>query len=240
MKFGIIAAGEGSRLLQDGVDKPKPLVEINGEPLIDRLLRIFCNCGAEEICVVCNALTHQVSDHLEAMAIRGLENGKVPLRFEVKTTPSSMHTFAEISKMMGSDSKFIVTTVDTVFSEKRFVQYVDAFSSALASDEADGLMGVTQYIEDEKPLYVDIDESTLAIKGFSDNPSSSYISAGIYGLTSRSFPTLQRCLERGESRMRNFQRALIADGVRLRAFDMGKVIDIDHASDITRAEEMTR
>ena len=41
MKFAVIAAGEGSRLNQEGVALPKPLVRLNGEPMIDRLLRIF-------------------------------------------------------------------------------------------------------------------------------------------------------------------------------------------------------
>ena len=37
MKFGIIAAGEGSRLSSEGIGSPKPLVEVGGEKLIDRL-----------------------------------------------------------------------------------------------------------------------------------------------------------------------------------------------------------
>lgn len=36
MKFAIIAAGEGSRLAAEGITLPKPLVEVGGEPLIDR------------------------------------------------------------------------------------------------------------------------------------------------------------------------------------------------------------
>ena len=39
MKFAIIAAGEGSRLQQEGVELPKPLVKVCGEALIDRLIR---------------------------------------------------------------------------------------------------------------------------------------------------------------------------------------------------------
>ena len=46
MKFAIIAAGEGSRLANEGINAPKPLVEVGGEKLIDRLLRIFTDCGA--------------------------------------------------------------------------------------------------------------------------------------------------------------------------------------------------
>ncbi len=41
MKYAIIAAGEGSRLSQEGVQLPKPLVKVGGEHLVDRLIRIF-------------------------------------------------------------------------------------------------------------------------------------------------------------------------------------------------------
>ena len=40
MKYAIIAAGEGSRLAEEGVAEPKPLVRLGSECLIDRLLRI--------------------------------------------------------------------------------------------------------------------------------------------------------------------------------------------------------
>jgi NDP-sugar pyrophosphorylase family protein len=101
-------------------------------------------------------------------------------------------------------------------------------------------MGVTDYIDDEKPLYVDVDDSRT-ITGFldsCDNPH--YISGGIYGLTPKAIPVLQRCIERGESRMRNFQRALVSEGLLLKAYSFSKVLDIDHASDIQKAEDFLK
>jgi GTP:adenosylcobinamide-phosphate guanylyltransferase len=44
-------------------------------------------------------------------------------------------------------------------------------------------------------------------------------------------------MNRGESRMRNFQRGLVKDARKLKAFNFTKVLDIDHASDIRKAEE---
>ena len=41
MDYAIIAAGEGSRLVQEGVTTPKPLIRLLGEPMIDRLIRLF-------------------------------------------------------------------------------------------------------------------------------------------------------------------------------------------------------
>lgn len=232
MKFAIIAAGEGSRLAEEGIQQPKPLVELGGQAMIDRLMGIFLDCGATEIYVICNQLTSLVSDHLESCRKRGL-----PVRYVVKTTASSMHSLYELAPMLEGDEPFVVTTVDTIFRTDEFNDYVNRWQRLADSGEADGLMGVTDYIDDEKPLYVQTDPQ-LRITAFLDTEECPhYISGGIYGLTPRALNTLRTCINRGESRMRNFQRALVADGLRLRAYPFSKVLDIDHASDIRKAEE---
>lgn len=235
MKYAVIAAGEGSRLAAEGVAEPKPLVRIGGEPLIDRLVRVFLENDAEEIVVICNDRTAQVGRHLTHLQRDGLAGRPVPLRFVVKSTPSSMHSFFEISRYLDS-SPFCLTTVDTIFRESEFRDYIRAFADAVGDGSADGMMGVTDYIDDEKPLYVETD-SGLGITGFLDHSDTCrYISGGIYGLTSRAVRTLEGCMARGESRMRNFQRAMVADGLRLKAWPFSKVLDIDHAGDIKKAE----
>lgn len=221
----------------EGVQAPKPLVRVNGEYLIDRLIRIFCQeCHAEEVVVICNDLTPYVSAHLEEIRVNGLGGVQVPLRYVVKSTPSSMHSFYELSGLLG-ETPFVLTTVDTIFREEEFVDYTRCFAEAVANG-LDGVMGVTDYIDDEKPLYVGTDVA-LNITGFydADDGSCRFISGGIYGLTHNALTTLTDCMERGESRMRNFQRGLIRDGRQLRAYRFSKVLDIDHASDIEKAEQ---
>ena len=231
MKYAVIAAGEGSRLQQEGVSSPKPLVKIGGEMLIDRLFRVFQQHGATEIVVICNEQMTEVRHHLQQIQQAGL----LPLKFIVKSTPSSMHSMWELSRWL-TDEPFVLTTVDTIFREREFTDYVQTFQTLVEKQQADGLMGVTDYIDDEKPLYVATD-GDLRITGFLDTcEAPKYISGGIYGLTPRSITTLRQCIERGESRMRNFQRALVNDGLSLKAYPFSKVLDIDHASDITKAE----
>lgn len=231
MKYAIIAAGEGSRLAQEGISVPKPLVEVGGERLIDRLIRVFMDNNAGEICVICNEQMMAVAAHLKKIQ----QEGGVPLKYMVKSTPSSMHSMWELSKWL-KDEPFVLTTVDTIFREQDFKEYARALEQTVKTGLIDGLMGVTGYIDDEKPLYVEVnDEDRItAFLDKCDNPK--YISGGIYGLTPKSIETLSRCIERGDSRMRNFQRALIADGLNLKAFVFDKVLDIDHASDIEKAE----
>jgi hypothetical protein len=37
--------------------------------------------------------------------------------------------------------------------------------------------------------------------------------------------------------MRNFQRQLVKEGLKLQAYPFSKILDVDHASDIQKAEE---
>ena len=228
MKFAIISAGEGSRLSQEGVCLPKPLVQLNGTAMIDRLVRIFTANGADEIVVIINNEVPLTKTHLAELA----QTSEVPLRVIVKTTPSSMHSFYELSPYLKGD-RFCLTTVDTVFREDEFARFIEAFK---ASDK-DGMMAVTDYIDDEKPLYIGTDPA-LNITGFYDTPmaDTKYISGGIYCLSPRSIETLEACIREGKSRMRNFQRQLVTDGLRLEAYPFSKILDVDHADDIQKAE----
>ena len=227
MHYAIIAAGEGSRLAQEGVEKPKPLVEINGEPMIGRLVNIFCRCNAESISVIVNEQMRDVQAFVKAL------NPSVPLNMVVKSTPSSKHSFYELSRVMPS-GKFCLTTVDTIFRETDFRGYIEAMEK---SEGCDGMMAVTPFIDDEKPLYVETDGG-LNITAFSDtrNEGVKYISGGIYALGERAVKVLERCMADGVSRMRNYQRALIAGGLHLKAYPIGKILDVDHAGDIAKAE----
>ena len=225
MHFAILAAGEGSRLAQEGVELPKPLVKIKGEAMIDRLIRIFHRCGAEDIYIITNNLTPLTQGHL-----RQLQESEPKIHLIVKTTPSSMHSFYELRQVMG-EGKFCLTTVDTIFREEEFMEYIQAWQAS----EEDGMMAVTDYIDDEKPLYIATDES-LRITGFLDNEPQRFISGGIYGLNETAFPVIDKCISEGQSRMRNFQRQLVKEGLRLKAYPFSKILDVDHASDIEKAE----
>lgn len=228
MKFAIIAAGEGSRLASEGVKSPKPLIELQGVPIIERLVELFARHNATSISIIIN------EQQPATLALLKKLQEKFPINIAVKDTPSSMHSMHELKPWLQGDEKFCLTTVDTLFHEKEFT----AFLAELEKDEGDGMMGVTSFVDDEKPLYIAAD-SNMQITAFCDTKESGtvYISGGIYGLSPKALCTLQRCMEQGVSRMRNFQRALIADGLHLRAYPFKKIIDIDHADDIVKAEQ---
>ena len=227
MKFAIIAAGEGSRLAQEGVKSPKPLIALQGIPIIERLVMLFAAHGASSINIVINEQQPATLAKLQQL------QQSYPINIVVKDTPSSMHSLHALSHLLRG-GKFCLTTVDTIFKEHEFIDYIKAFEASAY----DGMMAVTDYIDDEKPLYVETD-SNLEITTFADSPTaeSRYISGGIYGLDDRALDILDQCMDAGIERMRNFQRSLVAGGLKLKAYPFSKIIDIDHAEDIAKAEE---
>ena len=55
------------------------------------------------------------------------------------------------------------------------------------------------------------------------------------GLAS-SFASSNQIIDVYKRQMRNFQRQLVADGLKLKAYPFTKILDVDHASDIVKAE----
>ena len=131
-QFAIIAAGEGRRLSEEGVAQPKALVCLKGEPLLSRLVRIFNANGAERIVVIVKDLNPLAEQYVrKLMALPRGEN----IILVVQTTPSSMHSFYALSTHL-SDAPFCLTTVDTIFREEDFQNYLTYF----AESDADGVM----------------------------------------------------------------------------------------------------
>jgi NDP-sugar pyrophosphorylase family protein len=229
MNYAIIAAGEGSRLVKEGVQIPKPLVKLHNITLIDRLITIFLKNKASSISIIINEEMKEVQEHIEKI------NLDIPFHIVIKSTPGSMHSFFELSKYLQT-GKFCLTTVDTIFKEEEFSNFIRLFEQDTVND---GMMAITSYIDDEKPLYISVDEDTMMIREFLNKPAGGgkYVSGGIYGLTPKSLPVLHKCLDNGMLRMRHYQRQLITDGLKLKAFAFDKIVDVDHADDVKKAED---
>ena len=228
MKFALIAAGEGSRLLAEGIKEPKPLVKINHTPLLSRLFNIFIDNGAESICIIINEQMSEVRSFLENTTL------SVPLEVIIKSTPDSFHSFYELMPFLQGEGKFCLTTVDPIFIESEFESYIQAFNDG----DDDALMAVTDFIDDETPLYVKTTHN-LRITGYANEayPGMKYISGGIYCLNQRALALLPQAKNDGVKRMRGFQQYLVDAGLDIKAYPFSQIIDIDHASDIIKAEQ---
>lgn len=65
MQAVIMAGGEGKRLRPLTDKLPKPLLPINGEPLLDKLVRHCVRNGADNVFICTNYLADKISGHIE-------------------------------------------------------------------------------------------------------------------------------------------------------------------------------
>lgn len=228
MLYAIIAAGEGSRLSNEGYIGLKPMVRINGEMLIDRLMRIFINNDAEVIYIIINENSSELGEYLKNY------ESAVPLKIITKNTDSSLHSFHELLEEFKDIDELCLTTTDSVFEKEEFQRYIEDFK---ANKNDDGLLAVTSFIDDESPLYINFDNNNV-IKQITDHATQekSFVSGGIYCLRKKALELVPVAINSGLHRMRNFQRLLIQNNLVVRAHSFNKIMDVDHVSDIEKAE----
>ncbi|TLY32263.1 MAG: NDP-sugar synthase [Ignavibacteria bacterium] len=239
MKAGIIAAGEGSRLRSEGITTPKPLVPVNGVPLIERLIMSFIRAGIDELVCIVNESSAAVKSFVEKKQF------PIPVAFVVKSTPSSMHSLFALAPHL-TDGRFLLSTVDSIFNEDEFGRFME---QARTRESVDGLLAVTGFIDDENPLTVQVDPS-MRILGFGTRtagPASTSTASGtplatggLYVLSPRIFNEIDSALNQGIERLRNFLSYLVERGYALEAYPFSKIVDVDHAADVRAAEDLLR
>jgi NDP-sugar pyrophosphorylase family protein len=192
---------------------------------------VFIQNKATGIHIIINEFSPELAELLNSL------EPEVPLNIITKTTISSLHSFSELLPFIKSE-KICLTTVDTVFNEEEFAGYIKMFEQAT---DTDALMAVTRFIDDESPLYVGTDKQFNVI-GFYDEVSEGlkFISGGIYCFSRKVFPLVAKAIAGNTSRMRNFQRLLVSEGLHVKAHLFSKIIDIDHISDIEKAKQLLR
>ena len=236
MKFAIIAAGEGSRLAEEGITAPKPLISLNGVPMIERLVRIFAANDAEEIVIIVNHLRPETEKFVRHL---GQTHPEWNIRLEVATTPSSMHSFARIAPLLAG-APLLFDDGRHHLSRSRFPQLHRRlpFCPRNRARRPDG--GDRFHRRRESALHRH--GRSPAHRRLLRHARATFPLhlGGIYALAPRALDTLRRCMAEGQSRMRNFQRGLIADGLKLKAYPFSKILDVDHAADIPKAEAFLR
>lgn len=63
MKVVILAGGKGSRISEESVLKPKPLIEIGKKPILWHIMKIYSHYGFNEFIVCCGYKGHMIKEY---------------------------------------------------------------------------------------------------------------------------------------------------------------------------------
>jgi len=229
MKVGIIAAGEGSRLKQDGVSTLKPLVKVDGIAVLERLLLQYHSIDISEAYCIINEESLAVKEFIERLKL------PISVYFHIKTTPSSMHSLFELGQYLQDDC-FLLSTVDSIFDTGE----LEGFMASARMLNADGLLAVTHPSDDDNPLWVELDDSGRIMAFREPRETEPLVTGGLYFFSPRVLDCRGKALSRDMSRLRNFLKLLLEEGYLLRGYRFKKMVDLDHAADIQLAEEFVQ
>ena len=63
MKLVILAGGLGTRLSEETVSKPKPMVEIGGKPIIWHLMKLYSSYDINEFIICCGYKGYLIKEY---------------------------------------------------------------------------------------------------------------------------------------------------------------------------------
>ena len=221
LQGGIIAAGVGSRLRAAGYRVSKPMVPVAGRPLIDLALDRFRAVGIRRLTIIINDRSDDcrqwLSDH----------GGDFDLDIIVRATPSSYASFQLVVDRLAR-APAVITTIDAIMPVNDFLTFVKS-AIGLAKDAV--VLGLTDYVDDENPLWATLDAADGRIRQLGGNVGT-HVTAGLYWLPA------QRPAEpaTGFARLRDYLGWLVAEHQPVYGIVLPRVFDIDRARDIVAAE----
>jgi NDP-sugar pyrophosphorylase family protein len=244
---GIIAAGWGERL---GQKQPKALTRIGRRTLIDYTLDGLIATGVQQVTCIVNEAAKEVPAYV-AQARRPLE-----MDWVIQTTPSSMHSFLIVLGRLAErspESGFLMTTVDSICPPRA---YTDFAKAVRLFPQADLVLGLTEFIDDEKPLRVAMrgeertgllpqrveeDPAAFEIVALTNNGfDSTFVTAGFYWAGRSILKEKEVALGSDWKALRQFLGHLLRNGYRIYGVPLPPVVDVDRPEDVRSAEELLK
>ena len=230
MKAAIIAAGQGERLRAGGFTQPKPLVPVAGTPLIDYAVGAIAAAGLRDVACIVNEQSHGIEAHCRERW------PEVRFEFVRRTTPSSMESLFTLGPLLGA-GRFVLLTVDAIYAPGGLRDFIAA---AARHADAHGVLAVSDFVEDEKPLWVRL-AADARITALGDPArDSGMVTAGFYVFDAAIFAEVDDARAQRFTALRQFLAHLLARGYRVYGTRVPKTVDVDRPEDIASAAAFVR
>ena len=172
-------SGKGQRFINAGYKDVKPLIEVNGLPIIEHVVNMFP--GEEDFIFICN------SEHLQTTNMRSILNRIAPKGKVVEIPPHKkgpVYAVQQVQELINDDEEVIVNYCDFAcyWDYKDFLSHTRNRNADSAIPAYKGfhphMLGTTNYafMRDDKQWMLEIKEK----EPFTDNRMEEYASSGTY------------------------------------------------------------
>ncbi|WP_135829519.1 UTP--glucose-1-phosphate uridylyltransferase AglF [Halorussus halobius] len=235
MKAVVLAAGEGTRLRPLTEDKPKGMVEVDGEPILTHCFEQLAELGADEFVVVVGYRKQDIIEHY------GDAFDGIPVTYAHQREQKGLaHALLTVEEYVDDD--FMLMLGDNVFDAN-----LGDVVNRHQEDRADAAFLTEEVPDEEAGRYGvcdtnDYGEITDVVEK-PDDPPSNLVMTGFYTFTPAIFHAchLVQPSNRGEYEISEAVDLLIRSGRTIDAIRMdGWRVDVGYPEDRERAERLLR
>jgi UDP-N-acetylglucosamine diphosphorylase / glucose-1-phosphate thymidylyltransferase / UDP-N-acetylgalactosamine diphosphorylase / glucosamine-1-phosphate N-acetyltransferase / galactosamine-1-phosphate N-acetyltransferase len=221
----VMAAGQGSRLRPLTERWPKPVLPIDGRPVIATLLRELAAAGCSRTFVVTGHLAEQVEELVGDGTAFGLEVSFVRQPPGLGSADTVTRAFAA-----GAEAPLLVTAADTVYTPGDLARFAEAFA-------ASGAAGILAGRRDPPPVPAHRDGLLVVdgrvVKVVDDDPATELGSAPLWGLGPELVPLFDGLSGPPFELVDVFKRALESN-LRIAGIEIGRTRDLTHPVDLVK------
>jgi UDP-N-acetylglucosamine diphosphorylase / glucose-1-phosphate thymidylyltransferase / UDP-N-acetylgalactosamine diphosphorylase / glucosamine-1-phosphate N-acetyltransferase / galactosamine-1-phosphate N-acetyltransferase len=134
MKAVILAAGKGTRMRELTRAVPKPMLKVQGRPILEHILEGLIAAGIREVCVITGWRAEAVEDHFGDGRRWG-----VAIRYARQEVQDGTGKAPELAKRFVGDEDFLLTYGDILVRPETYQQMIQRFRAA----EFSGVVTVT-------------------------------------------------------------------------------------------------
>lgn len=168
MQAVILAGGKGRRLYPFTKEIPKPLVEVQGNPIIELLLKQMQACGVSEVIIALHHMADQIIDVVG-------DGSRLGLQVRYSHEEKELSTVAPLKLIDSLEDNFVVANGD-ILTDLNF----DDLMNCHTCSKAELTVAVTKRCHDIDFGVIETDTNGSVVS-FKEKPKSDYlVSCGIY------------------------------------------------------------
>lgn len=190
MQAVVLAAGKGERLWPLTENRPKPMIPVANQPVLEHIVDALAAAGVDEVVLVVGSNRERVQRYFEGGEAWGVDISYVVQERQLGTGHALLQAEREVGESfvaLNGDRIIDASLVTDVWQRHR--------------ETGDPTMGVTQVATPSRYGVVDLDGDTVT--GIEEQPipelaSSDYINAGVYAFDPSIFAAIRRTESYGE------------------------------------------
>jgi len=230
MNLVIIETDNNSRIRTGGLKSSKGLMKINAEYLIDRTIRIGRTNGITNLFYIINSHEPDLKQYLSTN------------NFGLQLNLIELNNVSPLQRLIGLTSflkiePFFMVNANSVFLESEFSEFV---TYSLLQEDSDGALAVTKQINDDKPLSVAMNNEDIILKFNNSKEGYNWVNGGIYYFLPQILNETKHAFLDSNYGIENFLQLLIVKGYILKGFSFSKIINVEKAANISKAEDLIR